>query len=64
MNNNELRMKYAGVIELLCECSVQVDEENREMIEQAVQDWCNFSGWSMRRTLNRIEVWPPDATGD
>ncbi len=55
----ELRAKYAGAIGLLCECSVQVDEETRELIEDAVSDWCEVTGWTWRRILNRIEVTPP-----
>ena len=58
-NDIERRLQYAGAIGLLCECSVQVDEETRECIEQAVQDFCKISeGWAWKRILDRIEVNP------
>lgn len=52
-------MQIAGLIGLLCECSVNVHEEQREGIEEAVSDWCKQTGWRMRRILDRIEVLPP-----
>jgi len=55
----ELRMKYAGAIGVLCECSVLVDEDTRDSIEMAVGDWCNQTGWTMTRTLDRVDVMPP-----
>lgn len=54
------RLQYAGAIGLLCECSVQVDDEYRELIEQAVTDYCELTGWTWRRILDRIEVSPPE----
>jgi len=61
---NDLRMKYAGAIGLLCEASVYIrnhpeGEDIRESIERAVADWCKTSGWTWKRTLSRIEVSPP-----
>ncbi|MDO8445167.1 MAG: hypothetical protein Q7T53_03525 [Deltaproteobacteria bacterium] len=58
-----VRMAYAGAIGLLCECSLKVGnsneaEEIRDSIESAVADWCALTGWTMRRTLQRIEVFP------
>ncbi len=53
------RLQYAGAIGLLCECSVRVDEDTRECIHQAVDDFCKLTGWTYRRILDRIEVEPP-----
>lgn len=52
------RLQYAGAIGLLCDLSVQVDEETREMIQQAADDFCKITGWKSRRILDRIEVEP------
>lgn len=54
----EMRMRYAGVIGLLCECSVYVTEEEREPIIRAVEDWCSETGWKMKRIMDRIDVQP------
>ena len=58
MDERKLRMQYAGAIGLLCELSVHVDDESRELIEQAVDDFCALTGWKKRRILDRIEVEP------
>lgn len=62
----DLRMKYAGAIGLLCECSVSLGsggEKNdlRDMIERAAQDFCEMNpGWTYRRVAHRIEIIPPE----
>ena len=53
-----LYMRYLGVLGLLCECSVQVDDETRETIEQALNDACKHHGLVWRRTLNRFDIEP------
>ena len=55
----KLRLQYAGAIGLMQEASVQVDEDTRESMEAAMSDWCDYSGWTMKRILNRIELYPP-----
>jgi hypothetical protein len=60
--NSELanaRLKRAGAIGLLCEVSTQVREDDRESIEQAAREWCEDTGWVMKRVLDRVEVSPP-----
>ena len=58
----ELRMKYAGVIGLLCEISPRItDDDEKESLINAVQDWCDYTGWTMTLTLDRVEVVPPHA---
>jgi hypothetical protein len=52
---NELRMKYAGLLGLLQECSVYVPEDTRESIEQAFTDAEKYS-FKWKRILNRIEI--------
>ena len=63
MDKDTERMQYAGAIGLLCECSVQVDDETRECIKEAVEDWCEITGWRVSQTLHRIEVLPPTIGG-
>jgi len=61
----KLRLGYAGAIGLLCELSTNLHgmdaDENRDCIEDAVHDWCEITGWTCRRILDRIEVFPPEA---
>lgn len=62
--DNKQRMQYAGAIGLLCECSVKLGngadvDDLRDSIEQAANGWAAGSGWTVRRTLNRIDVFPP-----
>lgn len=54
------RMQYAGVIGFLCEISTRItDEEEQEQIDRIVGDWCELSGWTWRRNIDRIDVTPP-----
>lgn len=50
------RMKYVGVLNLLCECSVYVDEDLRERIEMALDDGCADGRLEYRRILNRFDL--------
>lgn len=61
---DKIRMQYAGTIRLLCDCSLllgnsEEDDEQRELIMDAAADWCNITGWTVRRVLQRIELYPP-----
>jgi len=56
---NKIRMQYAGAIGLLCECSTEVSKETRELINDAVDDWCKITGWRKKIIFNRIEVLLP-----
>lgn len=56
---NTLRLNYAGAVGLLCQVSPQVDEEKLDLIERAVSDWCGMTGWTMQRTVNGVDVFPP-----
>ena len=51
-------MRYLGLLGLLSECSVQVDEETRELIEDAFTDAETALAGAIkwRRTLNLIEI--------
>jgi hypothetical protein len=33
--------------------------DTRDSIELVVNDWCELTGWTMKRTLDRIDVVPP-----
>lgn len=52
------RMRYLGVLGLLCECSVYVDEDLRESIETALIDACADGKLEYRRTLDRFDIQP------
>jgi hypothetical protein len=52
------RMRYLGVLALLCECSVYVPEELRESVERALIDACADGTLKYRRVLNRFEIEP------
>jgi hypothetical protein len=60
-------MGYAGAIGLLCELSTQIRDcgakrdEYLDSIERCVADWCGITGWTYKRILHRIEVFPPQA---
>jgi hypothetical protein len=59
----DLRMRYLGVLGLLCEASVHVPEEIRLSMEQALDDACESGRFRWRRVLDRLEiepVQPPD----
>lgn len=51
-----LRMMYLGVLALLGECSVFVDEDIRDSIEQALSDGQEAKVIKYRRVLNRFNV--------
>lgn len=60
----KLRLHFAGAIGLLCESALQLqhsaeNDELRDNIERCVADWCRLTGWTYRRVLHRIEVFPP-----
>lgn len=54
--DGELRMRYAGVLKVLEECSVYVPEDVREMIEHAFTDAAATGRFKWRRVLNRLEI--------
>lgn len=55
--NKRQSMRIGGLMGVLCECSVQVDEDTREQIEHAISD--NLPDcMTMRRILDRIEIVP------
>lgn len=64
-SENAIRLQCAGAIGLLCELSTQLRDsgaqrdEQLDQIEQCVSDWCDLTGWSYKRILHRIEVFPP-----
>lgn len=65
-DTTEMKLRYAGVIGLLCSCSVYLpedEEEKREAIMDAAMDWCQESNWRVERTLNRIDVVPSGDDG-
>jgi hypothetical protein len=52
------RMRYLGVLALLCEASVYVPEDIRESMEQALDDACSDGKLEWRRVLDRLEIEP------
>ena len=64
MDANAMRMGYAGAIGLLCELSTELRnsggqrDEQLDNIERCVSDWCDLTGWTYKRILHRIEVFP------
>lgn len=65
MNDEQtLRLQYAGAIGLLCSLSTRItDEEEQDQLDQAVADWCAFTGWTWKRVLDRVDVFPPAEGG-
>lgn len=59
-----LKFNHAGMAGLLCDVALHLREgaecdELRDLIEQAIADWCGLTGWTYRRILHRIELMPP-----
>lgn len=54
LNNPTIRIQYAGAVQLLCEASTRVDEDTREKIQFAVEDWCMLTGWSWLQVSDSI----------
>lgn len=61
-----LRLQYAASVGLLCELALHLSDRDKseqadylDSIEQAVKDFCTLTGWTYRRVLHRIEVFPP-----
>lgn len=50
------RMRYLGVLGLLCQCSVYVPEELRESIESALDDACADGKLRWKRYLDRYDI--------
>lgn len=61
---NKIRTQYAGTIGLLCDLHIKLDDspEEQESIRHAVSDWCRITGWTMKRVISRLEVFPPETT--
>jgi len=55
-HDSSLRMRYAGVLKLLEQCSVYVPEEIRECIESAFLDATRNGPFKWRRVLDRMEI--------
>lgn len=61
----KLRFNYAGVISLLANLSGRVeDEDTLDIIERAVSDWCELSGWTYRIKFGSLELVPPEEADD
>lgn len=64
----DMRLQYAAAIGLLCELSTRLTrtlerDDDLNSIELAVSDFCELTGWTYRRVLHRIEVFPPQSKG-
>jgi len=60
----KLEIQYAGAIGLLCAISPRItDPDDKACLIEAVQDWCDLCGWTLRITLDRVDVEPPAAGG-
>ncbi len=66
MGTYELKRDYAIAVALLCKCSANIDKNSDskeyllDSIEKMAGHWCELSGWSCKRMLDQIEVFPPD----
>ena len=59
----DARMKHAGAVGLLCELSTRITDPNeQDALDRCVADWCALTGWTWRRVLDRVEVFPPEVT--
>jgi hypothetical protein len=56
----DMYMRYLGVLALLGECSVHVDEDIRSSIERAMTDACAAHPLKWKRILDRCVVEPDD----
>lgn len=57
MIEQEMKMKYLGVLGLLCEASVYVPEDVRECMENALQDAVdNLPNLRWKRILDRLDI--------
>lgn len=54
--NAEERLRYVGVLGLLCEASVYVPEDVRESMENALEDACQDGTLEWTRTLDRLDL--------
>ncbi len=66
LDDEAMRLGYAGAIGLLCELSTQLRDcaerdEYLDNIERCIGDWCKLTGWRYKRILHRIEVLPPES---
>lgn len=60
----QFRLLASGLVGLLCEVSTSItDPEQQEMLDAAVTEWCKLTGWTWQRTLDRVEVFPPEPKG-
>jgi len=50
------RMKYLGVLGIICEASVHVPEDVRETMERALDDACADGRLKWRRVIDRLEI--------
>lgn len=58
MTDRLQRMRYVGVLSLLCRISPHVDEETRDCIETALADACEDGALKYGRTLNGFYIEP------
>lgn len=58
MSERMQRMRYLGVLSLLCEASVYVPEDVRESMERALDDACDDGKLRWSRTLDRLDIEP------
>jgi len=52
------RLKYLGALGLICDASVYVPEDIREMMEICLADACTDGSLRHRRIINRLEIEP------
>ena len=61
--DTDRRLMHTGCVQLLCDCYVDVaDSELRESILQAVDDWCEATGWAYKYTNFSVVLLPPENT--
>ena len=58
IKDTELYLRYLGVLGLLGQCSVYVDDDLRETIIMAMEDAASHHPVRVVRVLNRVEIEP------
>ncbi len=56
LKTRQERMRYLGVLGIMCEASVHVPEDIREQMERALADACEDGTLQWRRVIDRLEI--------
>jgi hypothetical protein len=60
----KIRLGYAACVGVICDNSICISYDDIDRAAQVVQDWCNWSGWTLTtyggEPIARFEVSPPE----